>query len=103
VVQRREQAKSAHPGARSSTKKALSERRIKTLLLSHYSPKTWRENLAKVLIPKDRPWEGGYHHYQSVNTPRTKKPKKILPANPPPKIYFQGKQTENSLSDFPET
>src|ERR1019366_177096 len=37
---------------------SLSERRIKTLPISPYSSKTWRENPPKVLIPKDRPWEG---------------------------------------------
>jgi hypothetical protein len=38
---------------------SLSERKIKTLPISPYSSKTWLENPAKVLIPKDRPWEGG--------------------------------------------
>jgi hypothetical protein len=38
---------------------SLSERKIKTLPISPYSSKTWRENPAKVLIPKDHPWEGG--------------------------------------------
>ena len=35
-----------------------SRTRIKTLLPSHYYSKTWRKSFAKVLIPKDRPWEG---------------------------------------------
>src|ERR1035437_9579916 len=50
---------------------SLSERKIKTLPISPYSSKTWLENPAKVLIPKDRPWEGAHpplptskHHTQ---------------------------------------
>src|ERR1019366_1016793 len=32
---------------------------LKTLPASPLNPKTWRETLAKSLIPKDRRWEGG--------------------------------------------
>jgi hypothetical protein len=55
-VQRRENIPEPEPAAETS----LSERRIKILPISPYSSKTWRESQAKVLIPKDRPWEGGY-------------------------------------------
>jgi hypothetical protein len=54
-VQRRENIPEPEPAAETS----LSERRIKALPISPYSSKTWLENPAKVLIPKDRPWEGG--------------------------------------------
>ena len=53
--QRRENIPEPEPAAETS----LSERRIKTLPISPYSSKTWLENPANVLIPKDRPWEGG--------------------------------------------
>src|SRR5271169_6159311 len=57
---------------RTSGRTSLSERRIKTLRISPYSSKTWREILSKVLILKDRP-EGGYPpRYQSVNARRRK-------------------------------
>jgi hypothetical protein len=58
-VQRREKTKAPIPEPEPGGGTSLSERRIKTLRLSPYSSKTWRENPAKVLIPKDRPWEGG--------------------------------------------
>src|ERR1019366_9901460 len=78
---------------------SLSERRIKTLPISPYSSKTWRENPPKVLIPKDRPWEGGYPRYRPVTTTR----RKIHPSKQPPRNLFSGEQTENRLSDFPKT
>ncbi len=64
---------------------SLSERRIKILPLSPYSSKIWRKNPAKVLILKDRPWEGGYPRYRPVN-PKHKK--YLLPKQPPKKFIF---------------
>jgi hypothetical protein len=57
---------------------SLSERRIKTLRISPYSSKTWRENPSKVLIPKDRSWGEGYPRNRPVNT---KAEKYVLPSN----------------------
>src|ERR1035438_7150120 len=61
-VQRQEKARVP----RTSSETSLSERRIKTLRISPYSSKTWRENPAKVLIPKDRSWKG-VPRYRPVN------------------------------------
>jgi hypothetical protein len=52
-------SKSPIPDPEPAAETSLSERKIKTLPISPYSSKTWLENPAKVLIPKDRPWEGG--------------------------------------------
>ena len=75
-VQRREEAKAAIPEPQPAAEEVLSQRKIKTLSLTPDSSKTWQDNHAKVLIPKDRPWEGGYHQCQPVNTRPQKKPKK---------------------------
>jgi hypothetical protein len=94
-------SKSPIPDPEPAAETSLSERRIKTLPISPYSSKTWQENPAKVLIPKDRPWEG-VPSYRPVNTTR----RKIHPSKQPPRKFIFGRtdgEPENSLSDFPKT
>src|ERR1035438_1441418 len=80
-------ARSKQEAARTSSKTSLSGRRIKTLPISPYSSKIWRENPEKVLIPKDRPWEGGPRHYP-VNTRQPENPKKPVAPTCPENNYF---------------
>jgi hypothetical protein len=58
ALQRPEKARAAIPEPQPAAEAPLSQRKIKTLHLNHYSPKTWREAAAKVLIPKYRAGEG---------------------------------------------
>jgi hypothetical protein len=88
-VQRREEAKAAIPEPHSAAEAVLSQRKIKTLVLSPYSSKTWREHPAKVLIPKDRPWEG----VPPVPTSKhqaAEKAKNLSLLSNHQKIYFRG-------------